>query len=112
MQSGRLRQRITIERQEVVRDEYGAELITWAPLPIIPTVWASILPGSSGERFLTGAAQEQATISHTVRLRYREDITPKMRIVWGQRHLYVQTITDPDGRTRETLLLCEEVQDG
>lgn len=109
MQAGRLRERVTIQQQSITRDSYGAEVITWSD---VATVWASVLPGASGERFIAGAVQEQAEITHTVRIRYRTGITPKMRLRWEGRFLYVETVTDPDGRTRETVLMCREVQDG
>lgn len=107
MQAGRLRERVTIQRQSVTRDDYGGEVIAWVN---VKTVWASILPRSSAERFISGSAQELSKISHTVRVRYRSGITPKMRLAWGSRVLYVETITDPDGRRRELVLMCEEEQ--
>lgn len=109
MQAGRLRERVTIQQQSVSRDSYGAEIVTWAD---VATVWASVLPKASAERFIVGAAQDLAKISHAVRIRYRTGITPKMRVSWGGRFLYVQTVTDPDGRERELILLCEEDQNG
>lgn len=107
MQAGRLRELVTIQQQSVTRDEYGAEVIAWVD---VATVWASVLPKASGERFISGAAQELAKISHTVRVRYRSGITPKMRLAWGSRLLYVETLTDPNGRRRELVLMCEEEQ--
>ena len=107
MQAGRLREQVAIQQESVTRDEYGAEVIAWVG---VATVWASILPKASGERFLSGAAQLQAEITHTVRIRYRSGITAKMRLLWGSRYLEVETITDPDGRKRELVLMCREVQ--
>lgn len=109
MQSGRLRELVTIQQQSVTRASNGEEIITWVD---VATVWASVLPKASGERFLVGAAQELAKITHTVRIRYRQGITPKMRLSWGGRLLYVETITDPTGRRAELVLMCEEVQGG
>jgi SPP1 family predicted phage head-tail adaptor len=109
MQSGKLRDRITLQRQMVTYDEYGAEVISWSS---IATLWASVLPGSVGERFVAGAVQELSKITHTIRIRYRADITPKMRFVWGTRNLYINTIVDPTGRRAELLISCEEEQLG
>lgn len=106
MQAGRLREQVTIQQQSVSRDEYGAEVIAWAD---VATVWASVLPRASGERFVTGAVQVQAEISHAVRIRYRTGLTAKMRLLWESRYLYIETIADPEGRTRELVLMCREV---
>ena len=109
MQSGRLRDPITIQHQSVTRDQYGGEIVTWITFA---TGWASVLPAASGERFIRGAVQELAKITHTLRVRYRAGITPKMRISWAGRILYIQTITDPTGRRAELVLMCEEEQHG
>lgn len=109
MQSGRLRERVTIQQQSITRAANGEEIVTWAD---VATVWASVLPKASGERFIVGAAQELAKISHTVRIRYRAGITPKMRLSWTGRLLYINSITDPTGRRAEMVLMCEEEQSG
>lgn len=41
IQAGKLRHRITIQRETVTRDEYGSEVKTWDDLA---TVWASVEP--------------------------------------------------------------------
>lgn len=106
MQSGRLRHRVTIQEQAVIRNSYGEEIVTWVD---VATVWASVLPGSSGERFLASASREQATATHTVRIRYRAGLNPKMRLIWDGRTLNIESIIDPDGRRRDLVLLCNEV---
>lgn len=107
MQAGRLREQVTIQQQSITHNAYGEEIVTWAD---VATVWASILPKASGERFITGAAQVQAEITHTVRMRYRSGLSAEMRLQWGTRNLAVETLVDPDGRTRELVLMCSEVQ--
>lgn len=109
MRAGTMRERVTIEKSIPIQDEAGEPIDNWVEIPDAPVVWASILPRSSGERFISGAEQVQAEISHTVRIRHREDIDSLMRLVWGSRHLYIQSIVDPDGRTAESVLLCREV---
>lgn len=109
MQSGRLRERVTIQQQSITRDASGEELITWSD---VATVWAQVLPGASSERFQAAAGQRVAEVSHTVRIRFRAGITPKMRLVWETRVLEILSIVDPDGRRRTGLLLCSEEQRG
>lgn len=109
MQGGRLRQRITIQQESVTRDTFGAESITWAA---VATVWASVLPGSSGERYVSTVELHQAEISHTVRIRYRAGLGPTLRVVWGSRVLPILSVVDPTGRQAELVLLCREIVDG
>lgn len=109
MQAGRLRERVVIQKEVVSRDSFGAEVNPWQD---VATVWASVRPGASGERFISAADQMQATITHTVRIRQRAGVSPKMRLLWGSRVLNIQSVVDPDGRRREVLLLCEEIVDG
>lgn len=109
MQSGRLRERVTIQTESVSRDSFGAETITWAD---VASVWASVLPGSSGERYVSTAALPQAEISHTVRIRYRAGLGPTLRALWDSRVLHILSVVDPTGRQAELVLLCREVVDG
>lgn len=100
---------MTIQREVVTRDTFGAEVNPWTD---VATVWASVRPGASGERFISAADQVQATITHTVRVRYREGLSPKMRLKWEGRFLGIQSVVEPDGRKRELVLLCLEIVDG
>lgn len=110
MQSGRLRERVTIQTETVTRDASGEELRTWAE---VATVWASVTPGASSERFLASAGQRVAEVTHTVRIRFRSGLTPKMRLVWETtRILEIISVIDPDMRNSTTVLLCSEEQRG
>lgn len=63
------------------------------------------------ERFVPGADQEVASISHRIKMRERSDIvlSPKThRLVWGTRVFDVEAVVDPDGRAREVLCFCNE----
>lgn len=109
MQSGRLRERVTIQYESKTRDTSGEELINWLDEA---TVWAQVLPGSSSERFQAAAGQRVAEVTHTVRIRYRPGLTPKKRFLWEGRILKIQGITDPEGRTRVLVIPCSEEQRG
>lgn len=109
MQGGRLRQRVAIQQESITRDTFGAETITWAA---VATVWAAVLPGSSGERYIATADITQAEISHTVRIRYRAGLGPTLRVLWGSRVLQILSVVDPTGRQAELVLLCREIVDG
>lgn len=104
-----MRELVTIQQEVVTRDSFGAEVNPWTD---VATVWGSVRPGSSGERFISAADQVQATITHTVRIRYRAGLNPKQRLCWDGRFLGIQSVVDPDGRKRELVLLCLEIVDG
>lgn len=105
MQTGRLRERVAIQAESVTQNTSGEEIPTWATET---TVWASVLSGSISERFTAAAGQRAAEITHTVRMRYRTDITPKKRLLWETRILEVLGQMDPDGRTRDLIVMCKE----
>lgn len=109
MQAGRLRERLTIQEESVTRAASGEEIRTW---DTVATVWGQVLPGTPNERFLAAAGQRVAEVSHTVRIRHRAGITPKMRILWGVRILEILGVVDPDGRQSTTLMVCSEEQLG
>lgn len=107
---GRLRQRITLQVSTPVQDAHGEPIDAWANLASVPTVWANIRVKPGGERFVSGAEQVQAEIIHTVTIRFRADITPKMRVLIGARVLLVENVYDPTGEREYTILECREVQ--
>lgn len=109
MQTGRLRERITIQQESITRDSSGEQLIAWTT---VATVWARVTPGASSERFLASAGQRVAEVTHTIHLRYRAGITPKMRVSWENRILEIISVVDPDGKLRTTILMCSEEQRG
>lgn len=111
MRSGTLRERVTIQSFTAVQDAHGEPIKTWSNLATNPTVWANVGSRASGERFISGGEQVQASVSHTVRIRYREDVTVLMRLIWRtNRTLQIENVIDPDGRKSDLVLMCSEVQ--
>lgn len=111
MRAGTLRERVTIQAATVTQDSYGEPIETWANLATNPTVWANVGSRASGERFISGAEQVQASVSHTVRIRYRADVTVLMRLIWRtNRTLQIENVIDSDGRKADLILMCSEVQ--
>lgn len=68
MRSGNLRDRLTVERQSQVADEYGNTSQGWSA---IGTFWADIRVTPGKERVASGALE--ATATATVRLRVSTD---------------------------------------
>lgn len=110
MRIGPLRHRITIQSFTVSPDSVGEPIATWANLTTNPTVWAEVTSVPAGERFVSGGEQLIATLTHKVRIRYRTDVTVKMRLIHNSRYLYIENAVDPTGRERELILLCREEQ--
>lgn len=105
MQSGRLRQRITIQTHTESRDALGASIWTWSTLA---KVWAEVRMPYGSERFVSAADVEVAQVTHRVKIRYRDDVSPLNRIVWRSRVLDIESAVDPDGRRRELVMMCRE----
>lgn len=84
MQAGLLNQRVTLQRRSVGLDAAGQTSTTWVD---VDTVWASVLPLRG--RDLLAAAQQQATFDAKVTMRYRADVMPTDRLMWGTQPLEI-----------------------
>jgi SPP1 family predicted phage head-tail adaptor len=106
LDAGRLRHRVTIERPVETQDpETGAISIAWE------AVWSDVpaaVEPRSGREFLA-AQQLQAEISTLITFRYREGLTPKMRILHGSR-IYnpAALLHDPDAGLEYIVAACGE----
>lgn len=105
MQIGRLRERVAIQAMSVTQNTSGELIETWATAA---TVWASVRPGAINERFSAAAGQRASEITHTVRIRFRTDITPKKRLLWETRELEILGQMDPDGKRSDLVIMCKE----
>lgn len=72
----------------------------------VTQVWATAWPKRSKWRAPDGSEEEQLT--HEVRLRFRADMAPGMRLRRGPRALLIHHVEDVDGRGRYQLCQCEE----
>lgn len=107
---GKLRERVTWQQSTPALDTYGEPVDSWANVATNPTVWAQIRVKPGGEQFISGGEQLQSRLKHTVIVRYRTDLTVKMRGVWNSKNLYVENVYDPTGKREYTALECYEVQ--
>lgn len=105
MQAGRLRQRVRIEQATETRDAFGATLQSWEELA---TVWAEVLPQVGAEGFATDSAVERTVQSYTITIRYRRDMTTKMRAVWNGKTMDIEKVADPTGGRRTLELEAKE----
>jgi SPP1 family predicted phage head-tail adaptor len=107
MRAGELRHRITLQRKNAVRDSYGESVPTWIT---VATVWAQV-ETTGGSESVDAAQVALASLSYMVTIRYRRDVVPTMRVLWGDRVLEISAVTEPDNRRRLLALLCAEIVD-
>ena len=104
MRAGTLRHRVTLQRRELEKDDYGgvSPRGVWVD---VATVWAS-LEAVSGREFFA-SRQEQFEVTHKVTIRYRDGVTADMRVVHGGKTFGVVAPL-PDNRGTRLVLMCRE----
>jgi SPP1 family predicted phage head-tail adaptor len=103
MQIGRIRNRVTLQQLTTANDGQGGRAKTFATLA---QVWARLEPWKGNEN--VSAGQQHSELLTKVTIRYRDDVKPKQRIVFGSRTLEIVTVlfgNTPD----EVEMLCAEV---
>lgn len=104
MNPGELRHRIIIQKQITTQDTFGEQYEEWDN---ITTVWANINPISGREFF--AAESVNSEITHKVRLRYREDIKPDMRVSYKGRIFRVESVINEFEKDKLLQLMCKEL---
>lgn len=100
MNPGELRHKITLQKPP----EYGQAEDAYTD---VATVWANINPISGRELF--AAEQFASEITHKVRIRYRNGITPSMRVKYGTRTFEIMYVINEYERDRIIQLMCKEL---
>ncbi|MEO0618818.1 MAG: phage head closure protein [Pseudomonadota bacterium] len=100
---GELRHRLTLEMRNVESDDAGGEIVTWIGGA---TVWGEVTP-LSGVEFLR-QDRLASTLTHRVRLRYRDDVSAAVRLRLGGRIFEILSVRDVEERHRWLECLCEE----
>jgi len=101
MEAGKLRHKVTIQRP--VKDPGWHESMQWLD---VATVWARIEPARGQE--YTELRHANAEETGKITIRYRPDIKPEMRIVWGSRNYNILAILDPDEQRRLLQIMVKE----
>ncbi|WDR02750.1 phage head closure protein [Devosia algicola] len=102
---GTLTDRVQLKRKDMSLEDAGGIATLLVPLA---TVWARV-------RRLSGRASRSAdgqavVVSHSVVLRYRNDIGAGDRIIYRGRNLEVISTADINGRRAYLSCLCSEIQ--
>lgn len=106
MDIGSLRHRVSIYgKGTVTRNVVGEEIPAYDEL--VATVWGAVEP-TSGREFLE-ANQVQADVTTRIRIRYRSDIRPEMRVVEDTHTYGIDAVLDQRGEHKELHLMCREV---
>ena len=92
MQAGKLDRRITFQSFTRTRNTYGDEVTSWANIATVPTVWAELTELKGKETF--EAAQITSFADTRFRIRFRSDLTERLRISYKTRHYNIQSITE------------------
>lgn len=100
---GTLTDRVQLRRREMVAEAEGGHAALYVPLA---TVWARVrsLSGRQGQT----ADGQAVTVSHSVVLRFRNDVSPGDRLVYRGRNLDVVSAADLNGRRAYLSCTCAE----
>lgn len=104
MKIGRMQHRIEI--QDNVFGEQDAHGNREKVPTTLARVWADIMPLSGRELLL--AQQVNATVTHSIRMRYREGVKPNQWIVFKGRTFDINSITNERESDRVMMLSCTE----
>jgi len=107
MKIGQLRHRLEIQEKRSVMDEWGNQVSEWFT---VATAWAAIEPIRGEEYWAAGAQQRETT--HRVTMRYVPGVTPKHRLLFGNRILEIESTLNLEERSRLLELLCKERLNG
>lgn len=111
MRAGRLRHRGTILTAPLVQNSFGEMAQNWATATR-ETVWGELLPilSRAREEFAERAGQIQAKAPYQWRMRQKAVSPVTNRLEVDGRTFEIEAVLDPDGRDRETVAICYEVQ--
>ena len=100
---GKMRRRVTIEQKLSAADGGGGASESWVP---IDTVWAWMHPVGQAEP--VQGEQKRSLRTFEITMRYRSDVTPAHRLVFGQTVLAILSVIDREDARRWLVLTCEE----
>ena len=110
MRNGKLRHKMTLQQPVTTQDTTTGEMVTvWTD---VAKVWASLEPLSANAFVAAGA--EQSEVTARVTIRYRDDVTSKMRLVYRGMYYDIKgVLADPkSGLEYLTLPVGEGVRYG
>lgn len=105
MMTANLRHRVLIQRQVETQDpDNGAVIVSWQD---VATVWSAIEPLSARE--FIAAQAEDSKVNTRITIRYRNDVTAKMRLYHASKDMYYNiegVLSDKDSGFEYLTLPC------
>lgn len=105
MQSGKMDQRITLQRLAFTPDGGGGQIEAWADYTHNATVWAHVVAKAGRENNQEG--RMTATFTVLFHIHNRRDIDPRDRIVWQGVTYNIRGIRDEGGRALRLVIEAE-----
>lgn len=99
---GRLRHRLTIEREQRTEDGGGGATTVWEE---VGEVWGAVEASSGNETI--GADRVRGKVAYLITIRHRSDIVPAMRFRSASETFHILSALDKDGRRRFLTCQCE-----
>lgn len=107
MDAGKLNTRVTIESLSTSTDSYGQPVEMWSTFA---TLWAWVrMPSGVSVAERVEAGREIAPVAISVRVRYRSDIKPAMRLVCGADTWHINRVVEDVAGREYVDLVCTEV---
>lgn len=103
MNVGKMRHRITFQRQTEEKDRLGGYEEDWID---VNTTWAQVSPVSGKEYF---SQVRETTVTHRIYCRYRPGITPRLRIIYAGRTFRIISVINWEERNEGLTIMCEEL---
>jgi SPP1 family predicted phage head-tail adaptor len=102
---GDLRRRVALQAATDALDDYGQAIRTWATYA---TVWASVVstPGSEPQ----SALMQSSVTTYTITMRYRTDVLPTHRMIYGEITLNIVGISTIDGLNEHLRITAVQVE--
>ena len=102
--TGELNKRITWQYLAMVSDSMGGFTGTWT---VVCETWAKIMPVSTKEQRLSD--KQTVTVSHIVRIRYRNPFMSSWRGYYKGRYFSIVGISNVGERNEWLDIMCKEV---
>lgn len=102
--SGRMRERVTLQRPVDRQNEFGEATLEWEEAAV---VWANVMNLTARDYF---AAQQSGTLAtHRITIRHYADIQPTWRILWRGRMMEITSISEREFRRLHEIIAKEVV---
>lgn len=102
--SGQMRERVTIQRPVDSQSPMGEATLTWED---IATVWASVYNVNARDYF--AAQQAGAIVTHKIRIRFLPELNQQCRVIWRGRVMEISSYMERENRAIHELLVKEDV---